>query len=147
MWVSKRTKRGMNYILCSGGIRFFFFFFVGALRGQNAFLREQNPKICQNDWFLHFFFYRGGGKWGGQSLRGSDWGANAPSCTPSCRHWSFVDKLKPSFVYYLKKAMQKLWFEKMMLKLRLQEAMQKLWWCSWMWKYLSCKISIKRGFR
>ena len=54
-------------------IFFFFFFLVGASRGQNPILRGQNPKICLKlaD-FGHFFWL---GATGG---RASDWGANAP---------------------------------------------------------------------
>ena len=57
------------------------YFFVGALRGQNAFLRGKNPKIID---FLHFFFKWGGGKWG----RASNWGS-CPLMPPHwCHHWS-----------------------------------------------------------
>ena len=45
-----------------GGTRFFFWAGGGALRGQNAFQRGENPKIAENGWLLPFFLLTGGGR-------------------------------------------------------------------------------------
>ena len=72
----------------SGGTTIFFV--EGHWGGKMRVWGGKNPNICQNGWFLPFFHFNWGGKWG-QSLRRGD----APSCpplmSPLCKSDNHID--------------------------------------------------------